>query len=695
MSATIDEALQIIRKRIAPLWPLHSFVATNPLGGLTDETFEDAVDMAVADPLLGAVGPVTAHLTDRSALASAGDVILIKWLEQYCTADQVTWQPPFPMDDFLKFARAYAAVDPAVADTTPFAGDLSAAEIIDDAVQLSPGRDPVEVLSAQLDALPGWAGYVLALSDDPTHPERITIEQVCAVRLLLATALDEPLLEESAPAGDGGRTLLAPIEEGESSLRELLHAAATSRSHQDSPSEAALCFCIDARSEPLRRALEDRGPYTTYGVPGFFGLPVSSRSPVHGSQLACPPLFTDLSRMSRRTQDGVGTPRRWLQQLQDILQSLEHGIVTAYSTVESRGWVDALWLSVKTLSPAWGPDLSHGGGPPAEIELEMDHSTAIMHISQLFEQIGLDTTVPIICFVGHESRSRNNAHASTLDCGACGGHSGVANARALANLCNDGEIRAGLRSAGVDLPDTTTFVAARHETTTDTVEIIDPPTGSRTIGALQDVLAEASTVVARSRAGGVNHAVARSQDPAQPRPEWGLARNGGMIVGPRRFSRGTDLDGRVFLQSYAHGDDPEGTVLASLLTGPVQVAHWINAQYLFSTLLPAQLGAGSKLYHNPLAGIGVRRACFGDLQRGLPQQSTHLPSGEPYHEPIRLQVLIIAPPDIVTAALAAAPHIAGLYTRGWLRIDVLNPSTPTRIQPAQLPVDTPSTGMGT
>lgn len=692
---TVDEALQVIRKRIAPLWPLHSFVATNPLGGLTDETFEDAIDMAVADPLLGAVGSGTALLTDRSELARAGDVILIKWLEQYCTAEQVTWRPPFPMDDFLQFARAYAAVDPAVADTTPFSGEASAAEVIADAVQLVPARDPVEVLSAQLDALPGWAGYILAHSDDPTHPEHITIEQVCAVRLLLATALDEPLLEESPPAGDGRSTLLAPIEQRESSLREMLHAAATSRSHQDHPSEAALCFCIDARSEPLRRAVEERGPYTTYGVPGFFGLPVSSRSPVHGSQLACPPLFTDLSHMSRRPRDEAGTPRRWIQQLRDIIHRLEHGIVTAYSTVESRGWFDAVWLTVKTLRPAWGPELSHSGNESTEIELEMDHDTAISHISQLFEQIGLDTTVPIICFVGHESRSRNNAHASALDCGACGGHSGVANARALADLCNDSELRAGLRSAGIDVPETTTFLAARHETTTDTVEIIDPPTYSQTIGALQDVLAEASTAAARSRAGGVTHAVARSQDPAQPRPEWGLARNGGMIVGPRRFSSGADLDGRIFLQSYTHADDPEGTVLASLLTGPVQVAHWINAQYLFSTLLPAQLGAGSKLYHNPLAGIGVRRACFGDLQRGLPQQSTHLPSGEPYHEPIRLQVLIIASPEIVTAALAAAPHIAGLYARGWLRIDVLNPSTPGRIEPAQLPVDTPSTGMGT
>ena len=695
MNTAVKEALRVIHQRLAPLWPLHSFVATNPLGGLTHETFEDAIDIAVSAPLLAGGESVTMHPTDRSELAGVGDVILIKWLEQFCTAAHVTWRPPFPMDDFLTFARAYAAVDPAVEDTTPFEGEASAAEVIGDAVELSDDRNPVDVLSAQLEALPGWAGYILALSDDPTHDERITIEQLCAVRLLLAAALDEPLLENPSPAADGQGPPMGPIKEGESAVRKMLHAAATSPPHQDSSPEAAVCFCIDARSEPLRRAIEERGPYVTYGVPGFFGLPVTRRSPIHGSQLACPPLFTDLSRLSCRSHTDLGTPRRWVQQLQEIIHRLEHGILTAYSTVESRGWYDAVWLSVKTLRPGWGPELSHGGEMSTEINLEMDDDTAIGHISQLFEQIGLDTTLPVICFVGHESRSRNNAHRSTLDCGACGGHSGVANARALANLCNDGTIRAGLRAAGVDIPDETTFIAARHETTTDTVAIIDSPTSSRRTSALQDVLAGASTAAAGSRAGSLAHAHARSQDLAQPRPEWGLARNGGMIVGPRRFSRGANLDGRVFLQSYDHADDPEGTVLASLLAGPVQVAHWINAQYLFSTLLPAQLGAGSKLYHNPLAGIGVRRACFGDLQRGLPRQSTHLPTGAPYHEPIRLQVLIIAPPDTVTAALTATPHIAGLYAREWLRIDVLDPSTPTRIEPAQLPEDTRSGGIGT
>jgi uncharacterized protein YbcC (UPF0753/DUF2309 family) len=168
-----------------------------------------------------------------------------------------------------------------------------------------------------------------------------------------------------------------------------------------------------------------------------------------------------------------------------------------------------------------------------------------------------------------------------------------------------------------------------------------------------------------------------------------------MIVGPRRFTAGADLGGRTFLQSYDHRRDPDGDVLASLLAGPVRVAHWISSQYLFSTLLPDSLGAGSKLYHNPLAAVGVRMAGFGDLRRGLPRQSTHLPTGEAYHAPVRLQVLVIAPPETVAAALAETPAVAGLHARGWLQIEVVDPATPGEVMPPQLPTEVRSAGIGT
>jgi hypothetical protein len=60
-----------------------------------------------------------------------------------------------------------------------------------------------------------------------------------------------------------------------------------------------------------------------------------------------------------------------------------------------------------------------------------------------------------------------------IDCGACGGHPGDINARAVAALLNDAPIRAGLYARGIEIPPTTHFVAALHNTTTDEVTLFD------------------------------------------------------------------------------------------------------------------------------------------------------------------------------------------------------------------------------
>jgi uncharacterized protein YbcC (UPF0753/DUF2309 family) len=74
---------------------------------------------------------------------------------------------------------------------------------------------------------------------------------------------------------------------------------------------------------------------------------------------------------------------------------------------------------------------------------------------------------PIVFLMGHGSESSNNPYSGGLDCGACAGHSGLANCRILASILNEAKVRDEIALKGIVIPNSTVFLSGVHQTTTD------------------------------------------------------------------------------------------------------------------------------------------------------------------------------------------------------------------------------------
>lgn len=466
--------------------------------------------------------------------------------------------------------------------------------------------------------------------------------------------------------------------------------------------DAQLVFCIDVRSEPFRRALEAEGRYETLGYAGFFGLPIALHrhgdahrtrllpvllapqhdlveAPIAGRDREAAALFESVARV---------------QQAGALLNAGKQGTATAFATAEATGPVAGLLMAARTIAPrlverlgsaltprrdeTLAPALEPRGGDKAAFSLDEKVGFAL----SLFRLTGLPArTARLVVLVGHSGSAVNNPYAAALDCGACGGHAGGANARILAAILNEPNVRAALVARGIAVPDTSWFIAAEHDTTTDDVTIFDqaliPASHHRDLQDLKASFVRAGAANRARRARLLNRSARDLRIGAlhwaEVRPEWGLAGNAAFIVGPRTLTREMDLDGRAFLHSYAWQDDEDGSALATILTAPMVVAQWINCQYLFSTIDNDCYGSGDKVTQNVVGGIGVLQGNGGDLRVGLPWQSLFTDDGTPYHVPQRLLTVVLAPFGRVEQVVASNPILARLFGKGWVTLVVIDP----------------------
>jgi uncharacterized protein len=482
---------------------------------------------------------------------------------------------------------------------------------------------------------------------------------------------------------------------------------ATAGPAADTPAaEVQAAFCIDVRSEPMRRALESTWPgIRTLGFAGFFGLP-AAYTPL-GTSMKRPQLPGLLAPDIRIEEhmlapgDDAGKDREDADRHARQARSKRFGWTDQWQA-NSR-WPNASFSFVEVAGIGYLGKLAHWllpstdarhnddqAGLPARYRAHCRPSLAGLDVAartdlaaRVLHGMGLDHDLaPLVLLMGHGSQSANNAHAAALDCGACCGQTGEVNARALARMLNDPTVREGLQAQGIEIPGETVFLACLHNTTTDEIEGFDldllPAAARDRWNRLQAVLDQACDQVRRERAAqlgmdprsGHRYLLRqfrrRANDGAQTRPEWGLAGNAAFVIAPRSRTRGAVLDGRCFLHDYDATRDPDGNLLESLMTAPMLVAHWINWQYHASTSDPDRMGSGNKVLHNVVGGrIGVFEGNGGDLRIGLSRQSLH--DGTRWvHEPLRLTVAIDAPARAIEQVIARHRVVRDLVEHGWL-----------------------------
>ena len=131
-------------------------------------------------------------------------------------------------------------------------------------------------------------------------------------------------------------------------LRELEDKEAVPRDRR--PFAQAL-FCIDVRSERLRRHLEGVGDYQTFGIAGFFGVPFSFVELGKGTEAhLCPVLLTPKNLVMEMTvsefQDDVA-----FTVMEKAVHKLKETVLSPFVTVEAIGWIFGFDMVGKTLAP--------------------------------------------------------------------------------------------------------------------------------------------------------------------------------------------------------------------------------------------------------------------------------------------------------------------------------------------------------
>lgn len=703
--------------QVAPLWGLQNFVAVNPFWGFRDKGFLETASLIEQYCHISIVGDASnedshiftfSEFLDRAKQTSCSGIIvdeISKFCSLYFDRGQAVWQFPLKDKSLFKAWKSFAQEDKTLFFAGIRANDFIASlpdayeevfSIFDQCLDNVDLRCQEALFSRAIFTIKGWASYAqhLAFEDSKINKENLVCLELLAIRLAydlmlmcskeFASEIDSyrtSVLETVARVKPPSGTLYRDIEARESQfISHVQTHFQTESDHQalERPDLQAV-FCIDVRSEGYRYFLEQQSlKIQTYGFAGFFGLTL--RHQPYGTETEinqCAVLLQNSFTVADTVSSAASSMQRVFfeinKHLSGIIKTLRQSISSGFNFVEAFGILyllemmkDSLCLtrSRKKFSIA------------TKISISLSRDEKIQAAQGILKNMGLSSPMaPVVLLCGHESETKNNPFNASLDCGACGGHSGRINALTAATILNDPEVRDGLRHGSIEIPADTMFIPAIHNTTTDEVSILVEDSKSPHLSMVRAWLSSASALSRKSRARFLSEQPSpessicfrKSKDWSEVRPEWGLARNAGFIAARRMRTHLAPLENRCFLHEYDFSKDSDHSILELIMTAPMVVASWINLQYFASTIAPGVFSSGNKVIHNVVGQLGVILGNGGDLQVGLPMQSVHT-GKEAFHDPLRLQVVLEAPEEAIQGIIEKHTLLQQLIQNEWVKV---------------------------
>lgn len=695
--------------KISPTWPLQNIIACNPLGGLENLNFEQAVKEGYR---------LFANQKSCPQLEKINQ-ITIKWCQVFFDQGQATIKMPNREAGFYRAWKQLALYDHELHQGKSSNLDMiqnlpddsqQAIEQILSRLKIKSDQQQ-QFLTELLTTLAGWSAYVKYLSQWSYYQKQAQVaNDYLAIRLIVtaiiwpeaATDLTSLLLENSQP--QIVQQKINEIIANENAFQPLLFAALKRSNYfinlPKKKPQAQIVMCIDVRSEPMRRALEALGSYETFGFAGFFGIPTTVSDEITGDFYAsCPVLLTPKHDVMQQSKCSHAKSRK-IKGYETVLgfkkfyQSLKYNFTTPLPLAEGIGICSGLLMTVRTFFPKGEKKLRNKMekflGQKVDTLPQINtipFEDQCAYATGALRGIGLvKDFADTIIFCGHGSQTENNSLATALDCGACGGRHGDANAKILAEILNQEQVRNHLKENGIKIPETTKFFAAKHNTTTDDIELyVNSEISGEKISQLKSDFLKAKKINNLERAkkmgfAGKSDRIAdfffkRSHSWSETQPEWGLAGNAAFIVAPRKLTQELNLGGRIFLHSYDWEVDEDNAILSLILNAPMVVAQWINSQYLFSTINNVAFGSGSKITQNIVGKIGVMQGNGSDLMHGLSLQSVFFDDQNSYHKPARLTTLVYAPCKKIDVVIAQSQKLQQLFVNEWVMIYCFDPRT--------------------